>query len=485
MDETLQCDLVIVGAGYAGINALNSAAYYLPKGARVVVIAKEHRWGGQWLDAYEYVRLHQPHVVFTVGNRPWKLKRDPSYRATRDEIVSHLQCCAEECVEENKIDLIKLFGYTYRLFDDDSDGVLSIKALPTSGGGGDIQLYPKRLIVATGNNITLNKALKWKNPKNSIHSLGPADVLNAKSVFHMRFGEGTKDKPIFIIGNGKTALDVMNALLSNIPGVSSRLRCVTGRGMNFLVREECNNSTWWIPLLEMFNGTNEQECLTMMRRTGKMHSIVDDPVSFFNAYSSREEIQNVRKALGAESEGRLIRGHLIMEEDGSVAINHENPALQIRPLDKTVAPYTLPIPKGSYIINCTDQIDLLQQVQNRGLLSHNSRVCYANPCFGQSGISANMITHLFMLGILEDALPNIPRIEYSDNKGRNGVLSMFIIVCGLVMVQGLLPKEVKKLFSPPPPIDPPKPGDRELLRNAMPRLMEKMYELMPSRFTKL
>ena len=52
MDETLQCDLVIVGAGYAGINALNSAAYYLPKGARVVVIAKEHRWGGQWLDGH-------------------------------------------------------------------------------------------------------------------------------------------------------------------------------------------------------------------------------------------------------------------------------------------------------------------------------------------------------------------------------------------------------------------------------------------------
>ena len=43
----LEADLCIVGAGYAGVNALNAAAHHLSPGARVVVIARERDWGGQ------------------------------------------------------------------------------------------------------------------------------------------------------------------------------------------------------------------------------------------------------------------------------------------------------------------------------------------------------------------------------------------------------------------------------------------------------
>eukprot|EP01052_Picozoa_sp_SAG31_P006881 SAG31_NODE_322_length_17726_cov_18.070006_11_plen_54_part_00 len=39
-------DLCVVGAGYAGVNALNAAVKHLPAGARVVVIDREQAWGG-------------------------------------------------------------------------------------------------------------------------------------------------------------------------------------------------------------------------------------------------------------------------------------------------------------------------------------------------------------------------------------------------------------------------------------------------------
>ena len=37
------CALCIVGAGYAGLNAFNAAAEYLPVGAKVVVIDRGFR----------------------------------------------------------------------------------------------------------------------------------------------------------------------------------------------------------------------------------------------------------------------------------------------------------------------------------------------------------------------------------------------------------------------------------------------------------
>src|SRR6266700_5767901 len=55
------CELCIVGAGYAALNALNAAAKYLNKGDRVVVIDRNETWGGQWLGQYDFIRLHQPY----------------------------------------------------------------------------------------------------------------------------------------------------------------------------------------------------------------------------------------------------------------------------------------------------------------------------------------------------------------------------------------------------------------------------------------
>ena len=57
----MDCELCIVGAGYAALNALNAAAKYLNKGDRVVVIDRNETWGGQWLGQYDFVRLHQPY----------------------------------------------------------------------------------------------------------------------------------------------------------------------------------------------------------------------------------------------------------------------------------------------------------------------------------------------------------------------------------------------------------------------------------------
>jgi len=73
------CDVCIVGAGIAGLNALFAASRYLSPDQKVILMDRRARAGGMWVDVYPYVRLHQPHPMFTAGNIKWTLGKDPSY----------------------------------------------------------------------------------------------------------------------------------------------------------------------------------------------------------------------------------------------------------------------------------------------------------------------------------------------------------------------------------------------------------------------
>ena len=110
------CELCIIGAGYAGVNALNAATKYLPKGARVVVVAQQSGWGGQWVDQYDFVRLHQAFPLYTAGEREWSIsgKRPWSYLASKKEILQHFEDIAQACVSEQELELVTLFQYEFK-----------------------------------------------------------------------------------------------------------------------------------------------------------------------------------------------------------------------------------------------------------------------------------------------------------------------------------------------------------------------------------
>lgn len=84
-----RCDVCIVGAGIAGMNALFVASRYLSQDQKVVLVDSRPRVGGMWVDTYPYVRLHQPHPMFTAGDIEWSLGADRSYLATKGEVLDH------------------------------------------------------------------------------------------------------------------------------------------------------------------------------------------------------------------------------------------------------------------------------------------------------------------------------------------------------------------------------------------------------------
>lgn len=99
----IEVDYLVVGAGASGM-AFVDALVAGDQAAEVLLVDRRHRPGGHWLDAYPFVRLHQPSATYGVTSRRLGDDRiDESgsnagfyERATAAEIVGYYDKVLEE-----------------------------------------------------------------------------------------------------------------------------------------------------------------------------------------------------------------------------------------------------------------------------------------------------------------------------------------------------------------------------------------------------
>ena len=130
-------DVCIVGAGIAGLNALFAASRYMSRDQKVILIDRRTRVGGMWVDVYSYVRLHQPHPMFTAGNLEWTLGKDRAYLATKDEVLDHFQHCVDVMRERVQVD--EYFGWDFESAEE-ANGIVRVTCRAADG----------RVLVVTG-----------------------------------------------------------------------------------------------------------------------------------------------------------------------------------------------------------------------------------------------------------------------------------------------------------------------------------------------
>jgi hypothetical protein len=65
--RVIETDYLVVGAGASGMAFVD--ALVAESDAEVVLVDRRHRPGGHWLDAYPFVRLHQPSAYYGVTSR--------------------------------------------------------------------------------------------------------------------------------------------------------------------------------------------------------------------------------------------------------------------------------------------------------------------------------------------------------------------------------------------------------------------------------
>ncbi|MEM6760462.1 MAG: FAD-dependent oxidoreductase [Pseudomonadota bacterium] len=381
MTETY--DLAVIGAGIAGLNALNAATEYLPRGARCVLIDEKDAAGGMWNTAYDFVRLHQPHPMFTVGDMKWDWRKPDSYLAARDEVQAHLAASLRPIADALALDTH--FGHTVTHcveVDTHSGPVAEVAFCPNDDGSEQRRITAKRAIYASGLNYRLAQPLEFSSE--SIVSIVPQTLVQTLKEHPMA--------PVIVVGGGKTGMDTALAVTQADPKRDVSL--IVGRGTNFLSREILlpNGMKKWtsgtLPsrlfrdLATTFDGDNEDALIDFVRQKFSTDPTADNAL-FLYGFQSDEELRRIKSSVSAVYKDYLTDiadaadgAHLVMRGGARVAV-----------------------PPNAIVVNCTGSFFRADQMSDpRPLLSKNGCILSLTPRDAfhfLTSVSGFLTAHLF------------------------------------------------------------------------------------------
>jgi cation diffusion facilitator CzcD-associated flavoprotein CzcO len=421
-----RCEVCIVGAGLAGLNALFVASRYLSRDQKVILVDRRQRVGGMWVDTYPYVRLHQPHPMFTAGNIKWTLDQSRGYLATKGEVLDHFQHCLD--VIRRRIHVDEFLGWEVESHDE-ADGIVRITCRSSDGRRRVIEA--KRLIKAYGFQIKPNDPLEISSKR--VMSVSP-DYCDMRCEEMRR-----SDTPVWIIGGGKTAMDTAYALITEYPG--RQVNLVAGSGTHFLSRDRffpAGARRWWrgesftslaLEMTRRFDGTNETDIADWFRAKYGIW-VTPQTANFLLGVLSEAENQTIADGLND-----VVMDHLVdaVDRNGATDLVFRSGST------KTIQP-------GSWIVNCTGyfKYDDREYVP---YLSRSGAVLSIEPRSVTLHLTSYMgyfMTHLLML----DKLKGIPlyELDWMDLRNKSNTAfpyTLFALVqYNLSLISDVVPAKV-------------------------------------------
>jgi hypothetical protein len=215
----IETDYLVVGAGATGMAFAD--ALVAGSDAEVVLVDRRHRPGGHWLDAYPFVRLHQPSAYYGVNSRVLGQNRvddrGPNAgfyeRATAAEIVDYFNRVLEdELVASGRVRFFAMSDYCGA----ETDGHRFVSLL--TGEPTRVRVR-RRTVDAT----YIESSIPSRHTPGfvidpDVRMLPPNDLVDL----------GEPASGFTIIGAGKTAMDTCNWLLD--AGVdANRIRWIRPR----------------------------------------------------------------------------------------------------------------------------------------------------------------------------------------------------------------------------------------------------------------
>ncbi|MEM7340726.1 MAG: NAD(P)-binding protein [Actinomycetota bacterium] len=229
MTQTIQTDYLVVGAGAAGMSVVDELITH--SDAEIVLVDRRHGPGGHWLDAYPFVRLHQPSAYYGVNSRSLGFDRiDDSgpnagfyERASAAEICDYYRRVLDErFLASGRVTFLGMHEY---------DGVDSSDAgghlLSPQLGGPPVRVHVRRRVIDA---TYVESIVPSRRPPE--YRIDPGvSVLTPNQLVH----HGGTGGDVVVIGAGKTAMDTCVWLLENAvdPG---RIRWVRPRDGWFVDR---------------------------------------------------------------------------------------------------------------------------------------------------------------------------------------------------------------------------------------------------------
>lgn len=427
------CELCIVGAGYAALNGLNAAAKYLKKGDRVVVIDRNQTWGGQWLGQYDFVRLHQPYFLFTAGDQRWTLDRERSHLATRREVLDHL--ATVPAISAGHLEVTPLFRHEYRGHCNRDERV-EIDAVALSNDGAaarPVRIRARRLLKGTGRDIALLPPFRLSSTR--VRSIAVSDPALSSPDFL------ESDAPVYVIGSGKTAMDTILHLarVARRGGRRRPLNLITGSGMWFAVRDNgfpsgrrrytggTLTADAFLRMCELFDGQNEAAVMASLERQGIMMNVFGHAGNYRLALLSFAERDEIRASVND-----VHRGHLVDVDGVTMTLREGEQRREV------------PVADGSWFINCTTHF---RAIPHEPILQDGGAVCAPQFAMGFSGTSAYYVTHLWYRDELAPVAPQLFRARVDvEPKLRFGPHVALMVLANMALAGARLPLSIFTKF---------------------------------------
>ena len=188
---TKETDYIIIGAGAMGMAFADEIFTHKPK-AKLVIVDRRSQAGGHWVNAYPFVRLHQPAAFYGVNSL--SLGNGSTDLSSKSELLEYYNKIASKFKASGRVDFLTQHDYL-------GDG--KVKDLQNPDNIISYKIN-QRLVDASYMKVEVpsTHAPKYELEKD-VPTIPINDLIN----------ESGKWENYYVIGNGKTGMDAVLYLL--------------------------------------------------------------------------------------------------------------------------------------------------------------------------------------------------------------------------------------------------------------------------------
>ena len=285
-----ETDYLIIGAGAMGLAFADEIFHKVPK-AHLAIVDRRSKPGGHWVDAYPFVRLHQPAAFYGMNSAI--LGNGTTDLSSKTEILSYYQKAMAKMVASGRVTF--LAGHNYL-----GDGKVARLDQPDQIINFTVR---KKLVDATYMKVEVPSTHPPKYQVDKGVSLIPINKL---------VDEYPKWENFYVIGNGKTGFDAILYLLNN--GISaSRIHWICSHQPWVFHREQLqvgNVANVVLRQLDMLrDAENINDFFLEMEKSAGIMRIDESthPTKWRCATVSDKEIDQLRQIENIIDKGRVVR----------------------------------------------------------------------------------------------------------------------------------------------------------------------------------
>ena len=192
MNNVIQTDYLIIGAGAMGMAFADEIFNQAPK-AKMVIVDKRSQAGGHWVDAYPFVKLHQPAAFYGVNSL--ELGNGTTDLSSKTEILDYYERVLAKMTNSGRVTF--LGNHEYKGNHEVVDLSKPEQSIKIS--------VDKKIVDATYMNVEIPST---HAPKYSVANNVPIVPINNLEEEHKQW------ENFYVIGCGKTGMDAILFLLN-------------------------------------------------------------------------------------------------------------------------------------------------------------------------------------------------------------------------------------------------------------------------------